>query len=293
MTLPRRSSFVIFLIELSYKLAIIASVVTEPLRSRIRNNALRRTSAANHERDSTLDDPSPMLVLMVYRAKNVQLVRAFLRHVKSDADVRLWALDEIAPELSSQTVGCGPGTRFVNLNRLYNAKPIAEGSFVVVADDDALFVRGGLTKTISLMKRAGFALAQPGQSILGWWTTLFNVSRPLLVARDTNFVEMGPVVIADPLFAKHILPFREDDDMGWGIEAEWYRAKEGRFRIGIIDDCRVVHWSRNATAYPAGPELQIMRERLSESGIGSIWQLQSVNGYWWKWQRFPSWRKSD
>jgi len=230
---------------------------------------------------------------MVYRAKNVELVQAFLREVKPDADVRLWALDEVAPALAGKTVGCGPGTRFVNLNRLFNARPIEEGSFVVVADDDALFIRGGLTKTISLMKRAGFALAQPSQSILGWWTTLFNVARPLLVARDTNFVEIGPVFIVDPLFAKHILPFSEDNDMGWGIEAEWYRAKEGRFRIGIIDDCRIVHWSRNATAYPAGPELEIMRERLFKSSIESIWQLHSVNGYRWKWQRLPSWMKSD
>ena len=84
MELPRRSPFVIFLLELSYKLAIIASVVTEPLRSRIRNNVLRRTSVVSHTLDSTFNDPSPVLVLMVYRAKNVELVQAFLREVKPD-----------------------------------------------------------------------------------------------------------------------------------------------------------------------------------------------------------------
>jgi hypothetical protein len=79
--------------------------------------------------------------------------------------------------------------------------------------------------------------------------------------------------------------------MGWGIEAEWYRTKEGRFRTGIIDDCRVVHWGRVADSYPAGPEMKRMHERLAISGIDSIWQLRSVNEYWWKWQQTPSWKK--
>jgi len=69
-------------------------------------------------------------------------------------------------------------------------------------------------------------------------------------ARDTNYVEQGPIVIIESSFAKEILPLPEDKDMGWGIEAEWYKAKQGRFRFGVIDACRVAHWNRNATSYP-------------------------------------------
>jgi len=37
--------------------------------------------------------------------------------------------------------------------------------------------------------------------------------------------------------------------------------------------------------------MQRMEERLSKLGIANFWQLQTVNGYWWKWQRSPSWRE--
>ncbi len=268
----------------------IVSSLSEPLRSRARSNALTR--AASQEADRDEGSLPPLLVLMVYRARNIELARILLRQVGAYADVRLWALDEIVPELASRTFGCGPGVRFAHFNRLYGAKPVAEGSWMVLSDDDVFFTKGGLARVINLMGRAGFSLAQPGQSILGWWTDLFSIARPLALARETNCVEQGPLIVADPAFAGQILPFPEDNDMGWGIEAEWYRTKDGRFRIGIIDECRVVHCGRVAKSYPTGPEMERMRERLSRSGIDSIWQLRTVTRYWWKWQRTPSWSEN-
>jgi hypothetical protein len=233
----------------------------------------------------------PLLLLMVYREKNVQMVELLLRELGPDADVRLWALDQTAPELDHLTLGVGPGLRFVHLNSLYNAKPVDKGAWVVLADDDFMFIKGGLIRTMEIMKRANFVLAQPGQSLLGWWSILFNVSRPLTTARDTNYVEQGPLVIADPTFASKIFPLPEENDMGWGIEAEWFRMKEGNVRIGIVDACRVVHFKQNAVSYSVGPELEKMNERLSKAGIESMWQLQSVNEYWWRWQHEPAWKE--
>ena len=255
------------------------------------DSALDRHEAKSQAVDSARKISGKVLILMVYRANNVRLVQAILREVGPGADVRLWALDEVAPDLAGQTVGCGPGTRFAHFNFLYRSKGIEEGAWVVLADDDALFVKGSLTETIALMDRAGFALAQPSHSVLGWWTSLFNVARPFSLARDTNYVEQGPIVIIESSFAKEILPLPEDNDMGWGIEAEWYQAKQGRFRIGVIDACRVAHWSRNATSYPAGPEMVSMRRRLAAVGADNVWQLQTVNGHWWKWQQSPPWKK--
>lgn len=265
----------------------LLSVVAEPVRARVRDRVLAR--AVSTKAEVLAVDVPPIVCLLVYRKRNVSFVQLLLRQLGSSADVRLWALDEIAPELATNTVGCGRGVRFAHLNSLYAARPIPEGSWLVVADDDFVFLRGDLLKIIDHMKTAGFSLAQPGQSLLGWWTSLFNVARPFLVARDTNFVEQGPLLIADPVFSKLILPLPVSNDMGWGIEAEWYRLKEGRFRIGVIDDCRIVHWSKNAHSYPAGPEMERMHERLSAAGVESIWQLQRVNGNWWKWQRSPTW----
>jgi len=258
----------------------------------MRDNLLRRVPFGLEEKDSSLFHDRPVLLLMVYRRKNAPIVKALLHQVPPNADIRLWALDEIAPELAGQTLGFGNGTRFSNFNKLYSIRPIMEGSWVVLVDDDVLFVKGNLNRTINVMERAELSLAQPSQSIIGWWTSLFNVGRPLVIARDTNFVEQGPLFIVDPSFAEVILPFSDESDMGWGIEAQWYRAKEGRFRIGIIDDCRIVHWTKNATFYDVAPEMVNMHERVTKAGLDSIWQLQSTNGYWWKWQQMPSWTKT-
>jgi len=288
-TLPKRSPQRVLLTELVRKTLINVTIVVDPLRSIVRDRLLRKLSSAPQSIDSHLKNDPPVLLLMVYRTKNAPMVEAFLRQVDPNADVRLWALDEIAPELALHTIGSGPGTRFNNFNKLYNAKPIEEGSWVVLADDDVLFVRGDLTRTIGIMKEAGLSLAQPTQSILGWWTFPFNVARPFLVARDSNYVEQGPLLVIDPSFAELILPLPDTNDMGWGIEADWYRAKEGRYRIGLIDDCRVLHYARAGSTYSYGPETRNMDERLRKAGVDSLLQLQSVNGYWWKWQRTPSW----
>jgi hypothetical protein len=234
----------------------------------------------------------PVVLLMVYREKNVRLVTMLLREMGPGADVRLWALDQAADELAHLTLGSGPGLRFEHLNTLYNARPADAASWVVLADDDFLFIKGGVAQTIDIMKRANFVLAQPGQSLLGWWSILFNVSRPITTARDTNYVEQGPIVIADPTFAPKMFPLPEENDMGWGIEAEWFRMKEGNARIGIVDACRVVHFKQNAVSYPVGPELKKMNERLAKVGVDNMWQLQSVNDRWWRWQRAPSWVQS-
>lgn len=289
-TLPRTSRMTVVLRYSVTKLAYHASFHVEGWRKKYRENLLKRSRESEPMDGEYSDSTPPLLILMVYRASNQELVEIFLRQAGANAEIRLWALDEIAPRLLKWTVGCGPGLRFSNLNRLYVARPITEGAWVVIADDDFMFVKGDMVTTIRMMKRADFSLAQPGQSLWGWWSVLFNVARPFMNARDTNYVEQGPLVIADPTFAKKIFPLPESEDMGWGIEAEWFRFKVGSLRMGIIDASHVVHWKQNAVNYAVTPELESMHERLAISGIESMWQLQSVNDRWWRWQRTPPWK---
>ena len=233
MTLRRHLPVVDILRLSSRELLIKAAVIADPVRIRFRRKSLSR-AATGPRAQSTADDMPPLVVLMVYRLKNVRLVEALLGQIDPRADIRLWALDDVAPELASVTLGSGPGLRFAHLNWLYRARPVIPNSWVVIADDDVFFVKGDLATTIEVMRAAGISLAQPGQSLNGWWTSLFTVSRPFLVARDTNYVEQGPIVIADDTMRTAILPFPEDGSMGWGIEAEWFRVKEGRSRIGLL-----------------------------------------------------------
>ena len=262
------------------------TVICEPLRAPIRGKLLARAMAK-----SPKVSPVPIVFLLIYRSRNLALVQNLLKQIGPGADVRLWALEEVAPELADLTVGSGPGGRFDNLNLLYEARPVAEGSWLAVADDDVAFVRGDVIELIQMMRKAGLNLAQPGQSLLGWWTVCASLSRPFSIVRDTNFVEVGPLFVADPQFAKEILPFPRNTGMGWGVEADWYRIKLNRYRIGVIDACRLLHLGAVA-AYPIGPESDRMAERLAAVNVKSIWQLRSCNGRWWRWQQNPPWKNS-
>jgi hypothetical protein len=226
---------------------------------------------------------------MVYRRKNVDIVTTLLAQLDDGIETRLWALDEVDDRLEGRTMGSGPGARFSLINHLYNSKPVSDGAWVVVADDDVYFLNGDLRTMIQVMKQTGFAFAQPGQSTLGWWTDMFSVSRPFVLARDTNFVDQGPLFLADPDFFQLMFPLPESDDMGWGVEAEWYRLNSGRSRMGIIDACRVVHCHKTASSYDIAPQVSKMNERLRECGVDSLWQLRSVNKYWFRWQSEPPW----
>lgn len=261
--------------------------VLDPLRHIERQRILARAISAAPSNHSG-DGPSVVL-LMVYRQKNAPFVQLLLRQLSGSADVRLWALDETAPELAHLTLGVGPGVRFAHLNALYESRYVEADAWLIIADDDVVFAKGGLRRAMEIMMSGGISLAQPAQSAWGWWTSLFNVARPGMRARDTNYVEQGPVVIADPLFSKRMMPLPAGNDMGWGVEGEWYRLKEGRFRTSVIDECRMVHWTRSARSYAGRPEMERMNQRLEGLGIRSIWQLQKVNQRWWKFQNYPPW----
>ena len=286
MSLPQRTEFGDQLRRYWALVVYKATAICEPLRAPIRRKLLDRANAKSPKVLAV-----PVVFLLIYRSRNVALVQNLLNQVGSRVDVRLWALDEVAPELADLTVGCGPGGRFDNLNLLYESRPVAEGSWLVVADDDVAFVRGDIAQLIQTMRKAGLNLAQPGQSLLGWWTVPFSLGRPFAIASDTNHVEVGPLFAADPQFSKEILPFPGNTGMGWGVEADWYRIKLDRYRIGVIDACRILHLGA-PNSYPIEPELEKMAERLAAASVTSIWQLRSCNGRWWRWQQDPPWKNS-
>ena len=65
------------------------------------------------------DKPPSATLVCVYRRQNLNNVLHLVGEAKRMAmHVRLWALDDPAPELARLTVGSGPGSRFQLLNRL-------------------------------------------------------------------------------------------------------------------------------------------------------------------------------
>jgi GT2 family glycosyltransferase len=177
-----------------------------------------------------------VLALGVERPERSELaaaVRAELERSRHDVEVRFGT----------------PGDRgkFENLNRMLAAQPVEEYDWVLVVDDDVVLPRGFLDRLLCLAERFDFQLVQPAhraRSHAAWRVTR---RRAGAVARQTPFVEIGPVTaFARTTFAT-LLPF-PDVRMGWGLDLHWAAlARRHGWRCGVTDAVAIRH-----TVAPAG-----------------------------------------
>jgi hypothetical protein len=144
----------------------------------------------------------------------------------------------------------GDRGKFENLNDLLATHPAAGHDWLLVVDDDVELPRGFLDDFVFLAERFDFALAQPAhrrRSHAAWAVTR---RRPGVVARQTQFVEIGPVCALRASTFDALLPFPALR-FGWGLDAHWSAVARARgWRLGVIDATPVRHGLRRiASAY--------------------------------------------
>lgn len=227
-------------------------------------------AAARHRMDSL---PTATL-LCVYRRANAEHVgRLVLAARKAGYQVRLWALDETAPGLERETVGLGPGTRFALLNKLAHG---ADPGWLVLTDDDVRFVTPAAPRTLLAVASAhGFDISQPAQGRGSYRSHLITKQRILLSARETTFVEIGPVVAFSPRARALALPFPEEG-MGWGVELEWAALRKRGLRMAILDCVPLLHLVPMGGTYEVQLELQDLEQRVRKHGFASIDEAQQT-----------------
>jgi GT2 family glycosyltransferase len=131
--------------------------------------------------------------------------------------------------------------KFQNLNQLLAAHPVEECDWLLVVDDDVVLPRHFLDRLLFLAERFDFQLAQPAhraRSHAAWRVTR---RRAGVVARQTPFVEIGPITAFARLTFPELLPF-PDIRMGWGLEMHWAAlARERSWRCGVLDAVAIRH----------------------------------------------------
>jgi hypothetical protein len=147
------------------------------------------------------------------------------------------------------TAAAGRG-RFENLNTLLRAHPAPGHDWLLVIDDDVTLPRGFLDAFIFLAERFQLRLAQPAhreRSHAGWQVTR---RRPGVVARETAFVEIGPVVAFQHVTFDVLLPFPALR-FGWGLDLHWSAiAAQHGWRMGVVDATPIRHSLRlTASSY--------------------------------------------
>jgi hypothetical protein len=149
-------------------------------------------------------------------------------------------------ELATCDIG-GRG-KFENLNALLaahaQAGPLHERDWLLVLDDDVALPRGFLDRFLFLAERFELKLAQPAhrrRSHAAWRVTR---RRGGSVARETQYVEIGPVCAFHRDTFETLLPYPQLQ-AGWGLDSHWAAiAREHGWKIGVVDATPIRHVMR-------------------------------------------------
>jgi hypothetical protein len=202
--------------------------------------------------------PRRVLVASVYRPGSL-LGEALprLRSERHEVTLALGALDGAEALLAEHTVASHlGGGKFANLNRvLAGTGPRAlEGldfDWILALDDDLLLPPRFLDRFLALCERFALDLAQPAQSLRSHSAWKVTRRRPASLARETRFVEIGPLTVFGRRAAAELMPFPELR-YGWGLDLHWAAvAAERGWRLGVVDATPVRHESAIVgSAYP-------------------------------------------
>ncbi len=132
------------------------------------------------------------------------------------------------------------GGKFQNLNALFGgARPDAD--WLLVCDDDVVLPPCFLNRFLAAAANADLKLCQPAHrwhSHAAWQVTRRRLAA---TARETSFVEIGPLIAFHRDTFDLLLPF-PDLNMGWGLDVHWSAlAREHGWRIGVVDATPVLH----------------------------------------------------
>jgi GT2 family glycosyltransferase len=138
--------------------------------------------------------------------------------------------------------------RFENLDLLLSEQPADAYDWLLVLDDDVELPRGFLDRFVFLCERFSLSLVQPAHRLASHAAWPVTRRRAASVARETAFVEIGPVTA----FARHtfstLLPF-PPLRMGWGLDAHWAElARRRGWRCGVVDAVAIRHLAAPAAA---------------------------------------------
>ncbi len=155
-----------------------------------------------------------------------------------------------------------------------------------MVDDDVALPSGFLDTFLFLAERFDFQIAQPAhrhRSHAAWQITR---RRRGCVARQTAYVEIGPVTAFHRTTFDALLPF-PPLRFGWGLDLHWSAlAREHRWREGIIDATPIRHGLRRiAASYDRGDAVAEARAFLAERPYTSARDAQHTLARHRSWAR--------
>jgi glycosyltransferase involved in cell wall biosynthesis len=117
--------------------------------------------------------------------------------------------------------------------------------YILVVDDDIVLPEGFLDCLLPLQEHLNLAVAQPARTSNSFIDHPIVEQQQGTIARQTWFVESGPVVSFRTDALRLLRPFDERSPMGWGYSNNWaYELRRSGLLMGIIDAVPVDHGLR-------------------------------------------------
>jgi glycosyltransferase involved in cell wall biosynthesis len=155
-----------------------------------------------------------------------------------------------------------PTPKYALLNRLLAAEDLARYDFVVSTDDDIVLPADFADLFLGVQAGVGFDLAQPARTPNSYVDHPIVVQQRGIVARRTQFVEIGPLVSFGREIHDLVFPFDETSAMGWGFENVWaHQLRERGLSQGIVDAVPIDHSIREPVANYEWSDADADRER--------------------------------
>lgn len=213
-----------------------------------------------------------VLVLGVYMANRTNSVEHLAKSFESSPGLKVeqrWVALNGQPASQAirdvtTLVSTGPEPKFSLVNRLLQDVNIERFDFIIVVDDDIYLPAGFLPAFIAHQQKFDFSVAQPSRAWHSHFDHAFALRRPWLQARQTHFVECGPLVSFRRDAARLLLPFDQGSQM-WGIDLVWAEVvRRSGLTMGIVDAVSVDHSLRpQAQTYDKAKEEVAMNEYLA------------------------------
>jgi hypothetical protein len=190
-----------------------------------------------------------ILVVGVYLPAAPNDVRGIVRELASttgfDVVQRWYACGgDALPEVAEVTVGGTPcrTPQYVLRNRILRAEDLTRYEYVLHMEDDVVLPPQFVHRLVSYQRRHDFAIAQPARTRDSFTDMEFILQIPEIEARQTLWIDCGPVVSYHRSVYDLVFPYDDGNGMGWGFGQVWgYHSRERGFRMGIIDAVPVRH----------------------------------------------------
>lgn len=194
--------------------------------------------------------PQRILVLGIYLTDYKNQAERLVRDLSSSRCHRVeqkWiALGQTSPDESLRSVTVMHVTqktpKFQLLNQLLASEVGQDFDWVLFVDDDVVLCRDFIDSYIAWVSNLNFSISQPARTRFSYRDHKFCLQKRHVRARETRFVEIGPIVCFDREAMHNILPFDERSPMGWGYDFAWpAQAEKLGLKMGIVDAVPVDH----------------------------------------------------